>query len=53
MLDLINGEETDLPRFDFTKGGRAVGRRVKLGPEEPIIIEGIHGRGGSRGSESF
>ncbi|MFA6620425.1 MAG: hypothetical protein WCS90_04780 [Bacilli bacterium] len=42
MLDLINGEETDLPRFDFTKGGRIVGRRLKVGPEEPIIIEGIH-----------
>lgn len=42
MLDLINGEATDLPKFDFQKGGRVVGRRVQLGPEEPIIIEGIH-----------
>jgi uridine kinase len=33
---------TDLPKFDFQKGGRVVGRRVQLGPEEPIIIEGIH-----------
>ena len=42
MLDLINGEATDLPKFDFQKGQRVVGRRVKLNPEEPIIIEGIH-----------
>jgi uridine kinase len=42
MLDLINGEPTDLPKFDFQKGHRVVGRRVQLNPEEPIIIEGIH-----------
>ncbi|MCH4229013.1 MAG: nucleoside kinase, partial [Bacilli bacterium] len=42
MLDLINGEETELPKFDFTVGHRVPGRKLKLGPEEPIIIEGIH-----------
>jgi uridine kinase len=42
MIDLINGEATDLPKFDFQAGHRVVGRHVKLGPEEPIIIEGIH-----------
>lgn len=42
MLDLINGEATDLPKFDFQAGHRVVGRHVQLGPEEPIIIEGIH-----------
>jgi len=42
MLDLINGEATDLPKFDFQLGHRVIGRHVKLGPEEPIIIEGIH-----------
>jgi uridine kinase len=42
MLDLINGEATDLPKFDFAKGHRVIGRHVQLGPQEPIIIEGIH-----------
>ncbi len=42
MLSLINGEETELPRFDFTVGHRVVGRKVKLEKDQPIIIEGIH-----------
>jgi uridine kinase len=42
MLDLINGEEVDLPKFDFAAGHRVFGRRLKVGKEEPIIIEGIH-----------
>jgi len=42
MLDLINGEAVDLPKFDFAAGKRVVGRHLKVGPTEPIIIEGIH-----------
>lgn len=42
MLDLINGEEVDLPKFDFNVGHRVFGRRLKVGKDEPIIIEGIH-----------
>jgi uridine kinase len=42
MLDLINGQETDLPRFDFQAGHRVPDRKVRLGKDEPIIIEGIH-----------
>lgn len=42
MLDLINGEAVDLPKFDFSAGKRVVGRHLKVGPTEPIIIEGIH-----------
>ena len=42
MLDLINGEEVTLPKFDFKVGHRVPGRTLKVGPEEPIIIEGIH-----------
>ena len=42
MLDLINGEEVELPRFDFGRGGRVAGRRLKIEEGEPIIIEGIH-----------
>lgn len=42
MLDLINGEEVQLPKFDFKIGGRVPGRVLKVGKGEPIIIEGIH-----------
>ena len=42
MLDLINGEEVQLPKFDFNLGHRVPGRKIKLEPDEPIIIEGIH-----------
>ena len=42
MLDLINGEEVQLPHFDFKLGKRVPGRKLKVGLDEPIIIEGIH-----------
>jgi len=42
MLDLISGKETELPKFDFELGHRVPGRKVKIGKDEPIIIEGIH-----------
>ena len=42
MLDLINGEEVQLPKFDFKLGKRVPGRILKVGKGEPIIIEGIH-----------
>ncbi len=42
MLDLINGEEVQLPHFDFQSGKRVPGRIVQVDPEEIIIIEGIH-----------
>ena len=42
MLDLINGEEVQLPKFDFITGKRVEGRKLKISPKEPIIIEGIH-----------
>lgn len=42
LLDLIQGEEVCLPVFDFKLGRRVAGPAVKVGPNEPIIIEGIH-----------
>lgn len=42
MSDLISGFEVDLPKFDFKIGKRVFGRHLKLGENEPIIIEGIH-----------
>lgn len=42
MLDLINGEEVQLPKFDFKVGHRVPGRKLRVHRDEPIIIEGIH-----------
>ena len=42
MVDLINGETVTLPKFDFKIGKRIEGRTIKIGKNEPIIIEGIH-----------
>ena len=42
MLDLISGEEVELPKFDFKLVKRVPGRKLKVGDNEPIIIEGIH-----------
>ncbi|MCR5490849.1 MAG: nucleoside kinase [Bacilli bacterium] len=42
MVSLINGEEVQLPRFDFQSGKSVPGRVLKVGKNEPIIIEGIH-----------
>lgn len=42
MRDLINGEEVQLPQFDFKLGKRVPGRTLKVALDEPIIIEGIH-----------
>ncbi len=42
MFDLIAGKEVTLPHFDFVLGHRVPGRTLKIGKNEPIIIEGIH-----------
>lgn len=42
LLDLIQGEEVQLPVFDFKKGCRILGPKVKISSDIPIIIEGIH-----------
>lgn len=42
MYQLISGEEVTLPRFEFTLGHAVPGRTLKLGKNEPVIIEGIH-----------
>lgn len=41
---LLAGEEVELPRFSFVAGRREErGVALRLGPSEPMIIEGIHG----------
>jgi len=42
MLDLLNGKEVTLPRFNFKKNQREDGRTLKIKPTDPIIVEGIH-----------
>ena len=40
---MMDGEEIELPHFDFRTGKQVPsGRRVQLGPRKIILIEGIH-----------
>lgn len=44
MNRLLSGEEVELPVFNFKTGRREEkGRMMKLGPEDVLVIEGIHG----------
>ncbi|QTA37612.1 nucleoside kinase [Thermosipho ferrireducens] len=44
LLELFEGKEVELPRFDFTTGKRKKnGRFLKIDKDQPIIVEGIHG----------
>lgn len=44
LLQLINGEEIEIPTFNFTLGTKEYrGKRIKLEKGQPLIIEGIHG----------
>lgn len=42
MVSLINGEEVELPIFDFSSGRTKEGVKTKIDSKTPIIIEGIH-----------
>ncbi len=43
MTAMIQGEEVEIPRYNFQKGKREyMGNRVKLGSDQLIIVEGIH-----------
>ncbi len=43
MAALVAGEAVVLPRFNFKSGLREAGKRVQIGPQHVLIIEGIHG----------
>lgn len=44
LLALLAGHEVEIPRFDFKTGSRRPeGHRMRLGPQDLIVIEGIHG----------
>lgn len=43
LTSLINGEEIEIPSFNFKKGKREWnGNKIRLGKDEVIIIEGLH-----------
>ena len=44
MSKLLAGEEVELPTFNFKTGHREYkGNKKKLGPDDILVIEGIHG----------
>lgn len=45
LVALMQGKEVALPRYDFVTGERndGAGPRLSIAPEQPIIVEGIHG----------
>ncbi len=43
MNQLLQGEEVELPRYDFPTGRRVFeGRKLRIGPDDVIILEGNH-----------
>ncbi len=42
MFKLIQGEEVSLPIYNFETGMRSFTEPIKVGPHQPILIEGIH-----------
>ena len=44
MTALLAGEEVEIPAFNFKTGRREYrGRKLKLGEDDVLVIEGIHG----------
>ena len=44
MIELLSGKEVELPHYNFKTGRREYnGHKLKLGPEDLLVIEGIHG----------
>ncbi len=43
LLTLIEGKSVQLPRYVFKTGRREAGLNVALGPDNVVIVEGIHG----------
>ncbi len=43
LVKLLNGEEVEVPEFDFTVGTKRYnGKTMKLAKDEVLVIEGIH-----------
>jgi uridine kinase len=46
LADLMEGRETELPRYDFVSGRRAAGLKTRIEAGQPILIEGLHALNG-------
>ena len=43
LKQLLNGEEVEIPEFDFLEGTKRYnGKKIKMKPDEVLVIEGIH-----------
>lgn len=43
LIALLNGEEIEMPEFDFHKGTKKYnGNKMKMGKNDVLVIEGIH-----------
>jgi len=42
LISLLGEIETSVPTFNFKTNSRNFDRKLKIGPNDPIIIEGIH-----------
>jgi len=43
LVQLFNGEEIELPTFNFAAGRREYrGRRIRISSDQPLVLEGIH-----------
>lgn len=42
IVDLLDEKTVTLPMFDFKTNRRIPGRTLKIGPKDPIVVEGIH-----------
>jgi uridine kinase len=43
LVALIEGKEIEVPKFDFLTGKRTKGYKLRVAPNQIIVIEGIHG----------
>jgi len=43
LIDLMAGKAVALPRYNFLTGLREAGPTISLGPNDIVILEGIHG----------
>ncbi len=43
MLDLLDGREVRLPRYNFQHGRREEGKLLRLSRDHVVLLEGIHG----------
>lgn len=54
LTDLLDGNEVELPVFNFQTGTREYrGNKLKITEDQPIIIEGIHGLNDALTSKLF